>query len=276
MWGDRSGPVRLASVVERVRGRLVAALAAGRATVLLARDARVPLLAASVAYFAFISLVPLMLLVLVAATVLGRADLALATIREGTELFSPTVADVLRAVVASAADRRRVTLVGGVVLLWAALRTFRALDAAFGEVYADAEERGSFTEGLLDAAVGLGAISLAGIVVFVTVVVLQLGRSGASATALLFVGFAVVFYPMYYLFPRTDPAPLDVVPGTVVAAGTWTGFQTLFDAYVTAAPEAYDALGAVLLVLTWLYVSSLVLLVGAALNAVLGGRAATL
>lgn len=192
VWGDRSGPVRLASVVERVRGRLVAALAADRDTVLLARDARVPLLAASVAYFAFISLVPLVLLVLVAATVLG-----------------------------------------------------------------------------------LGAISLAGVVVVVTVVVLQLSRSGGSATVLLFVGFAVVFSPLYYLFPRTDPAPLDVVPGAVVAAGTWTGFQGLFDAYVTAAPGAYDALGAVLLVLTWLYVSSLVLLVGAALNAVLSGRAAT-
>ena len=56
----------------------------------------------------------------------------------------------------------------------------------------------------------------------------------------------------------------------------WTLLETGFRSYAVIASQfdVYGVLGVVLLLVTWYYVGSMALLVGAALNAVLAGRGA--
>ncbi len=245
-----------------------------------ARTARVTFLAAAVAYFVAVSLLPLAVVVVIAASFLGGTDLALVIIGEVTALFGPRVDELLYQVLTEEATGVQVTLVGLPVVLWGALRTFRGLDAAFEEVYG-AEERDSLPEALVDAAVVFTTVTLgAGLMVVVGFVVSATTPIGTILEPLaLFVGLAVVFFPMYYLFPNVDPEPTEVLPGTLFTAATWTLFQVGFQSVLAdisgasgVAVSSAGAFGAVLLILTWLYGGSLLLLVGATLNAVMAER----
>ncbi|MFC7196974.1 YhjD/YihY/BrkB family envelope integrity protein [Halosimplex aquaticum] len=86
----------------------------------------------------------------------------------------------------------------------------------------------------------------------------------------------VVFLPLFYLFPDEDVSVSEVVPGTVFAAAGWTVLEYLFRYYVAVAGvgERYGVVGTIVLLVTWLYFSGFVILIGGALNAVLGGRTA--
>jgi membrane protein len=86
----------------------------------------------------------------------------------------------------------------------------------------------------------------------------------------------VVFLPLFYLFPDEEVTVREVVPGTVLAAVGWTVLEFLFRYYVAVVGvgERYGVLGTVVLLVTWLYFSGFVVLLGAALNSVLAGRSA--
>jgi membrane protein len=90
------------------------------------------------------------------------------------------------------------------------------------------------------------------------------------------VGLSLAFLPMFYVFPDSDVSVVEVLPGVVVAAVGLTLFASLFRLYLTVSGRGEDGgqsiVAAVVLLLTWLYFSSLVLLLGVAVNAVLSNR----
>ena len=90
----------------------------------------------------------------------------------------------------------------------------------------------------------------------------------------LILGLAFALFPMYYVFPDTDVSALEVAPGTLTAAVGLALFESLFRAYTSlsnASPDSSVVAG-ILVLLTWLYFSGLVILLGAAVNAVLSNR----
>lgn len=275
--GPNRRAVATSDLSSTVREHVDEAVDITRQVVERARSKRVTLLAAAVAYFVAVSLLPLAVVLVVAASFLGSTDLALSIIEQATQLLGRDGADLLYTALTERAAGAQVTLVGLPVALWGVLRTFRSLDAAFEEVYGS-ENGDSLPEALTDAAV-----------VFTTVIIgaaLMIGIGFAIeipsivGTVLepmaLFVGLTVVFFPMYYLFPNVDPEPREVLPGTLFTAATWTLFQVGFQSFVTnlGSASAAGAFGTVLLILTWLYGGSLLLLVGATLNAVMADRVA--
>jgi len=269
--------VRATDAVTAAGERLSGSAATCREVVRRTRRARVTFLAAAVAYFFAVSLVPLAVMLVVVASLVGGTDIALVVIRHATRLLGPEADGLLYDVLTDQASGAKVTAVGLPVLLWGALRTFRSLDTAFEEVYRD-ESRDSLAESLVDAAVVLGATSLgAALMVGVGFFLDPVSTVGnVLEPVALFVALAVVFYPMFYLFPDADPEPRTVLPGTLFTAACWTGFQMLFQTVAIPIGRATVAgtFGVVLLTLTWLYVGSLLLLVGASINAVVGERAA--
>jgi len=86
-------------------------------------------------------------------------------------------------------------------------------------------------------------------------------------------GLFVVFYPMYYIFPDTDVSPLEVVPGVAFAAIGLTVAQVLFTAFKSGSTGG-NIIASILVLLSWLYIIGLVILLGAAINAVLSNRSA--
>lgn len=249
-------------------------LGTGRAVANLIRYRQVPFLAAGVAYYAFLSLVPLVLLLLAVTATLeeGRYSVELVGIVAAT--LTPSAADAFRQVVMDAEGGRRIAAVSSLVLIWGILQTFRALDTAFSAVHG--AKRDTFDEALVDGALVFVVVAIAGSLMLV------LGATfpavpvvgDTMAPALLFGGLTVAFLPMFYHFPNADLSILDALPGALFAAATWTILQGAFS-YVgpSGRVDTYGVLGVALLLQVWLYVTALVLLVGASLNAVIAGHA---
>jgi membrane protein len=82
------------------------------------------------------------------------------------------------------------------------------------------------------------------------------------------VALAVAF--IYYFAPDVDQDWVWITPGSVVATVLWVIGSLGFRAYVTnfgSYNETYGTLGGVMVLLLWLYMSGLVIVVGAEMNA---------
>jgi membrane protein len=240
------------------------------------RDENVSFMAGSLAYYGFVSLVPFVALSFFALVVVGGESLARTVARLTRSTLSPTISAFLRENVLNAAVSGTVgaSVVGVVTLLWGALRLFRGLNTAFAEIYDTAADP-SFVDGVADALVALVTIPVALVVVVVVtaaVSLVGLARVPGGTVVLLVCCLAVVFLPLYYVFPDADVSVREVLPGVVVAAFGWMLLQQLFQAYVVlTSRSAGSAIGAVILFLTWLYFAGVVLLVGCVVNAIHGG-----
>lgn len=243
--------------------------------VAVARRAQVSLLAASLAYFGFTSLLPVALLVVILLTAVGGDAVAERTLSVVSSVLGERLGSTVTDVVLAEEDRLPTTVVGLVVLLWSGLRLFRSTDRAFAAVYGERSAvsiPATFRNAVLVFLTNLLALALLG------GVGIWLGLSGgvvsAAAPVVLFAALVVVFLPMFYVFPRVGVSLREILPGTVFAAGVWAVASVGFRVYAVLSTPAYGAAGTALLVLTWLYVGGFALLLGATLNAVLGGHVA--
>ncbi|KTG09238.1 ribonuclease BN [Haloprofundus marisrubri] len=253
------------------------AVTVGRALLHEIRVEKLTFLAGSIAYHAFVSLLPFFALALAAFAAVGNRSF-----QDGFEslveaMLAPGAGDQLIQDLSNASGSTSLSIVGVVFLLWGALRIFRGLDTAFSDIY-ETEAENTFRDQILDATIVLGTV---GIAIFAAIRIQQFGLgqfglAGRIVQILLLVGgLTLTFLPMYYIFPDTDVSVAEILPGTVFAAVGLTVFQFAFQFYAAANSDGPgNLLAVVLLVLTWLYFSGLVVLVGVAINAVLSNRSA--
>lgn len=252
-----------------------------RAVVNGARSEQVTFIAASLAYYGFVSLVPLLILSVVAAATLvgpGFADEIGARV---AVLLGDQAGEVVESALSGSAGRTEATVAGLVVLLWSGLRLFRGMDVAFAVVYR-APRPGSIVDQLVDGSVALGGVALgAALSIAVGGAVAATGFGtvvGLPSVLLGPVGLAVALtvslLPVYYVLPERGVTVREALPGAVFTGVGWAVLQGLFLAYAGTAGgyRAYGLLGGVLLLVTLFYFGGLVLLVGAVINAVLAGR----
>ncbi|PSP68508.1 YihY/virulence factor BrkB family protein [Halobacteriales archaeon QS_1_69_70] len=242
--------------------------------VAVTRRGQVTMLAASLAYFGISSLVPFAFLGIALLSRLGggawdeRVTDATVTVL-GDDLGRPAAEAVL-----GTDPRLPSTVVAVTLLLWGTLRLYRSSDRAFTAVYGE-RKSASILSRFRNAAV-VFATNTAALALFCAVGV-WFSSTGLLATVLapvvLLVALVAVFLPMFYVFPTPDVTLREVLPGTALAAAAWAVASVAFRAYAGVANAGtYGALGALLLVSTWLYLGALAMLSGAAWNAVLGGR----
>jgi len=247
-----------------------------REIVALVQAQQLPFLAAAIAYYAFLSVVPLLVVALAVATAVAGETLAAELLEALDQFLTPDAAELLESTLVDAPGRGGVTLLGLAILLWGALRVFRGLDIAFSQVYGT-EIQKSFPEQIRDAVLVLVAVALAIGATVAGSVLLSLapvGLSGLGGSVSLLAVLPVIFFPLYYVFPAENVTVREAVPGAVFAGVSWTLLGTVFGIYASQAGsfQLYGVLGGVLLLLVWFYFAGLVLLVGAVLNAVVAGR----
>ncbi len=255
-------------------------LGVARRVVGVSRDRNITFLAASVAYYGFVSLLPLLLLVVAVGSLVGGEAFAQLVVRQIQGVLSESGREVVHMALTNSEGRTGAGVASVVVLTWGALRLFRGLSLAFAEAYGTPGEPslvgqvvdGAVTVALLGLTVGL--LVAVGYVVGLSGVVDALPYSGVVATLGLFVGLVVAFLPLYYVLPPITVSLGEALPGAAFAAAGWVVLEVGFGIYAANAGQyqAYGILGAVLLLVTWLYFAGLAFLVGAVVNAVLAGQ----
>jgi membrane protein len=275
---------------ERISGWARLTWRLGVRTVRDSVDDRVPGLAAEVAFFALLSIPPLLL---VGLGVLGfAADLAGPDVIESIEteildaaaavLTDETVADVVEPAVDGFLERGRadVLSIGAILALWSGSRAIRVFVRSVSIAY-DLEDRRTWWQ---HQVLGL-ALTAAGILVAAVLLpLLILGpRFGAAVGGSVFeLVWGVLWFPavatvglslltwIYHIVPPWRTAWRRDLPGAVLALTVWAlgsfGLRVYALTFVDA-DSVYGVFGTPLVALLWIYVTAIALLLGAELNA---------
>ena len=166
--------------------------------------------------------------------------------------------------------------------LWSASRGISGLISAFNIAYDQKETRGFFKLNLL--AIGLTLLMLVGGTIIIALVgvlpaVIQfVGLTGSAKWLLLVLEWPLLLVVvmlglalLYRFAPNRHIARWHwVSPGAIVATLLWLIGSLAFTIYVShfnSYDKTYGSLGGVIVMLTWLYLSSFVTLFGAVINA---------
>lgn len=173
-------------------------------------------------------------------------------------------------------------LTGVLIAVWSARSAMSALMTATNVAYGEREKRGFVRQVLtslvltLGAVVGFLAMLALGIVIPVALKVIGLSNPAQWAAdilqwALLWAFAAVGLAFVYRYAPARQPARWRWVSwGSAIASTLWLGASALFAVYVRAFAhygQTYGALGGGIALLMWFYVSSLIVVLGAEINA---------
>ena len=241
----------------------------------VASDRELTFLAAGFAYYAFVSLIPLVVLALVVGSIVGGEELAQELVEVAGDLLPEVGEEFVMTALTTEAGRAEASVLALAVATWGGLKVFRGLSKAFDEVYGEAGED-SLLEEFRDGVVIVLAVAVAiGLMIAVGVVLGVLAGEipfvGAVSWLVLIVGLFAAFVPIYYVLPPISIDLTEALPGAAFAAVGWTVLQIGFQYYAANAGqyEAYGAIGAVLVFVTWLYFAGILILSGAVINVVL-------
>jgi YihY family inner membrane protein len=260
-----------------VRNPYAGPLAVGRAVVGTVRDRDVTFLAAGLSYYVLVSLVPLFTLGLVVATVVGGAGFAARVLSVAEAYLLPTGSGLVAAALENRTGQGALSAVSLAITAWGALKLFRGIDVAFSRIY---DYRPSpilrqLSDGVL-ALVTLGVAAAGVAAVTAAIAVTDLPFVGVAGPLVLVSFLVVAFLPLYSVIPDVSVSVRQALPGAVLAAAGWAVLGAGFGVYARVSTGVAGALGGVLLLVTWFYLSGVLVLTGAALNAVLaGGSGAT-
>lgn len=245
---------------------------ATRSVVSTAREENVTFKAASIAYYAMASFVPLLVLSLTLLSLVGLAGALVEALRSN---LSASGVEVLDSVLTNTQGRQVAGLLGLALTVWSGSKVFRGLTVAFEEIYdtgADLSMLDRVKKSLVVVVVLISAfVFLSGTTVLLELQELSGQFPVVVGNLLAATLIAVAFFPFYYVLPPISTSLAHALPGTIVAAVGWVLIQIAFYYYVqtTGGYTAYGFLGAVLLFITFLYLAANVLLVGAVVNVVL-------
>lgn len=254
-----------------------------------AMDDQITDAAAAIAYYAFLA-IPALLLISVGVFSIVASPSAVDTIIEKLGSVMPAEAVAL---LESGLDRTAeegggltMILIGGAVALWTASGTANAVMRALNRVHGTEESRGFVRQRL----VGL-AMVLVAIVAFMLVFGLLIlgpklsgwvgglvGAEGAVRWAwwlgqwpILVVGLLVAFGTALFLGPDVQRRRWRFLSvGAGLAVALWlaaSGGFALYVAFLGSYNQTWGAIGAVIIMLTWLWLSSLALLFAAEVDA---------
>jgi membrane protein len=228
--------------------------------------------AAALAYYAFVSFVPLLLLVF---ALVGQR-LATELSRTAPQFLTPPVRDLVNQSVTTGAGRAGSGVLAILVLLWSGVNFAGDVRTVVERVEGPID--GGLGRWLRDAVVILGSVGLSILAVVVTSIVYALPPSGPLVEVASFFGLwlalTVAFVPLYAV-PSTVVSSLGgALPGAVAASLGWTVIHTGIHFYaVNAAQYAlYGVLSGIVVIFTGLYMAASMLLTGVIVNALVTGR----
>jgi membrane protein len=236
-------------------------------------------LAAMIAYYALLSFVPLLFLMLFPLQFIGQQTESSFLIRQLSQAFpGQSVDDIVQVVNDLRGPASTLGLIGLLLLLWSALGLLSAIGSALNIIY-EVPNRPFLQQKAQTLLLVFGAI--VGLVTLLTVVTTLsafaksyassvLGLSVEQLLGLLFSSVVMVafLFVVYRYIPNTAVTSREVMPGVVFATVTMqAGFFCLplyQDAVDTIA--SLKALGGIVVLLVWFFLMANILLIGAEIN----------
>lgn len=239
--------------------------------------------ASSIAFFLFLSLIPLLFLVcfLLPYTPLSEADLMVFCMKIVPKQMNPWIIGLISQIY----DKPRGVLPTTIlVTVWSAGKGMLALMRALNRINDVMEERGYFKLRIISSFYTIVIL----IVLIITFVLGVFGRNilgwllertiiivKLRAEVISFVSFWVIiaiiviaFSGIYTYIPNKKLVFLQQIPGAVFVASTWSIFTFGFSVYIEyiSGFTAYGTLGTIVLFLLWLYFCCYIMLIGALVN----------
>jgi membrane protein len=239
--------------------------------------------AGALTFFGVLALFPFMLFLLSLASVIIQPQQAQLLIDELGAVAPRQATELLSTQIQALGEQRNFGLlsIGALGALWAASKGVVAMMRAFNVVY-DVEEGRPFwkVRGIALAMVLVGG-ALGLLATLAAVVAPSIGEAigGPLGTAIMWLRIPVAVVAMmfvwalaYYWLPDVEQDFRLITPGSVVGVLVWGLASWGFSVYVGNFGnynEMYGTLGGVIIMLLWMWISALVLLLGAEINAIL-------
>lgn len=242
-----------------------------------------PQLSAAITYYALFSLIPLTLAIMFILGTFFRESEALElrlslAVNTLMPVSQETVSEALEAMAANRAVTGSLGIVG---LIWVSTTVFGALRKGVNTVWGISQPRRFFHERLIDFAFTAGAGFLIVIPIALTAGVgvlwdftstLRTGSvNGDGLSSLLlnvlspFISL-IAFMFIYRYLPNTRVTFREIWPATLLTTLAFEGWKAVFLWYTRSFPvydTVYGPVGALVALLTWIYISANILLVGA-------------
>ncbi|HEV2078783.1 MAG TPA: YihY/virulence factor BrkB family protein [Allosphingosinicella sp.] len=251
-------------------------------------DDNVSLIAAGVAFYAFLAFVPLLATMVLTYGLVAEPASVVSHMQALTQAMpqdaAKIIGDQLKSIVTDAGSKKGIGLLIAIALsLYGAMKGMAAIVTATNIVW-DVEESRSFLKrtalnliltvgavlGLLLAVVGISVLGFIDHLLPTSAPIvhtlLKIGFWVLAAAAVSF-GVAIIYR---YAPNRPKPEWKWISPGSVIATVVWLISTAAFGFYVAnfgSYNATYGSLGAVIVFLTWIYLTAYILLMGAELNA---------
>lgn len=251
------------------------------------RDDDIFALAAQLAYYLILSFFPFLIFLL---TLVGFSNLDSMEVLGALRAILPTSAfELIYNVIIEVIEKQNTGLLGASLLLvvWSASSAFRAVIKGINKAYGLNENR-SFIKRAFIAIICTFALAF---VIMLTLVMLVFGRLiGELLASYLpfpsvvykvwnFLRYVLVVFMMILIFAsiyRYTPSKRlmwkEVLPGAISCTGGWLIVSLGFSFYInnfSNYSKIYGGLGAVIILITWLYLTSIILIVGGEINSVI-------
>jgi len=251
-------------------------------------DDNVGLVAAGVAFYGFFALLSLLAMIVLVYGLLADVQALVETMRTLTAILPNDVAaligdQLVQAMKSSQGSKGFAILLAFGIALYGGTNGAGAVITALNIAYEEKEKRGLVRFYLIAIAMTLSAVVLALLALVGVTLASSLETVVPHASTALVVGGKAVAYclliavaaavaaTLYRYGPSREKARWTwITPGSVFTAVTWLVLTILFGVWVTAVSDysrTYGSLGAVVGLLTWMYLSAYVFVLGASSTA---------
>jgi membrane protein len=247
----------------------------------------VGLVAAGVAFYGFLALIPLLGLIVMAYGLVAEPQTVVSNMRALTDILPPDVAEFIGQQLLGAVATAKETKGWGILLalafaFYGGSNGAGAIITALNIAYQEKEKRSLTRFYLIALLMTLLAVVFAMLALATTAAIAFLEQllpeaspftvaaSKAVAYVALLLIAAGIAATLYRYAPSRENARWDwITPGSIFTAVTWVLLTVGFGYYVTSVTNynaTYGSLGAVIALLTWMYLSAYVFVIGAQLN----------
>ncbi len=237
-------------------------------------------IAAAVTYYGFLALFPFLLLVVALASLIITPEQAQQIVRQLSEVAPGAVTQIVGDRIRQLGQQQNVSLVGfgAVGAIWAASGAVSALTRALDTTYDVKDTRPWWkTQGLaLIMTVVSGVLALIAGLVAIAAPAVAGFIGGPLGTLIVWLrlpvaGLIMMFLwaVLYWALPDVEQDFKFITPGSVIGVVIWVVASWGFSLYVSHFAhydKTYGSIAGVIVLLFWMWISSVVLLVGAELN----------